>query len=116
MSNSTGGHTDRPTDRRTKHNQHLARTLKERWNLGIPMFRAIKSVFHLGVLAFSTYLLETASVSPTLVMAFATVLIAGPEGVEAILARADRIKNQGRDRGRDREQDEDRGRRLNRKD
>jgi len=53
------------------------------------MFRSIKFVFYITTLAFTTYLIEIAGVTPILAMGFAALLISGPEGIEALLVRSD---------------------------
>lgn len=55
--------------------------------MSVRMFRTAKALLHIAVLGFSTYLIEATSVSPTFVMLFAALLITGPEGLEALLAR-----------------------------
>jgi len=55
------------------------------------MFRTAKYLFYISTLAMSTYLVEYAGVEPALVMAFAALLITGPEGLEAWLIRVGKM-------------------------
>ena len=51
------------------------------------MWKTAKFVFYTTTLFVMAYLIEIASVEPFLAMAFAVLLIAGPEGLEAWLVR-----------------------------
>jgi len=67
------------------------------FGVGIRMFRTAKFLFYMSTLAFSGYLIEVAGVHSLLVMAFAALLITGPEGVEAFLVRQDVIADPDED-------------------
>lgn len=58
-----------------------------RYGVTALMFRTVKFVFHIAVLGFTVYLIETAGMDPMLATGVAVALIAGPEGVEAWLVR-----------------------------
>jgi len=51
------------------------------------MFKTVKFIFYIAVLVFSGFLIETTTVSATLVLLFTALLISGPEGVEMLLIR-----------------------------
>ena len=55
------------------------------------MFRTAKYVFYMIVLAFAAYLIQYAGVEPFLAMAFAALLITGPEGLEQWLIKTGQI-------------------------
>ena len=55
------------------------------------MFRTAKYVFYMIVLAFAAYLIQYAGVEPFLAMAFAALLITGPEGLEQWLIKSGQI-------------------------
>lgn len=59
------------------------------------MFRTAKFLFYIVTLAVTVYLIESASVEPTLAMAFAIMLISGPEAVETWLIHQGKIVNDG---------------------
>jgi len=80
--------------------KHLDRGCRSRlWGLTGTMFRTAKYLFYIATLATSTYLVEYAGVEPALVMAFAALLITGPEGLEAWLIRVGKMDT--RDGGTD---------------
>jgi len=56
------------------------------------MFRTAKYVFYMIVLAFAAYLIQYAMVEPFLAMAFAALLITGPEGLEQWLIKSGQIE------------------------
>jgi len=51
------------------------------------MFRSLKFIFYIAVLAFSAYVIESTGTDATLVLFFAALLISGPEGAEYFLVR-----------------------------
>jgi len=56
------------------------------------MYRTAKYLFYIATLAMTTYLIQYAGVEPTLAMAFAALLITGPEGLEAWLIKIGRLE------------------------
>jgi len=64
------------------------------------MYRTAKYLFYIATLAMTTYLIQYAGVEPTLAMAFAALLITGPEGLEAWLIKIGRLEGQPNDKNR----------------
>jgi len=60
------------------------------------MYRTAKYVFYIATLGMATYLIQYADVEPFIAMAFAALLITGPEGLEAWLIKIGRLEG---DRG-----------------
>ena len=58
------------------------------------MFRTAKFAFYIVALAFSGYLIEFAGVDPFWSMAFAALLITGPEGLETWLLNRGAVPKQ----------------------
>jgi len=56
------------------------------------MFRSFKYLYYIATLLVSTYLIQYASVEPTLAMGFAILLISGPEALETWLIRTGQIQ------------------------
>jgi len=71
--------------------RHDARALdnscRRHWGISAIMFKTVKFIFYIAVLVFSGFLIETTTVSATLVLLFTALLISGPEGVEMLLIR-----------------------------
>ena len=63
----------------------------QRFGVTATMFRTAKYVFYMIVLAFAAYLIQYAGVEPFLAMAFAALLITGPEGLEQWLIKTGQI-------------------------
>jgi len=59
------------------------------------MFRTFKFVFYIAVLGVTVYLIQYAAVAPTLAMAFAILLISGPEALETWLIHRGAINGSG---------------------
>ena len=56
------------------------------------IYRTAKYVFYIATLAMTTYLIQYAGVEPFIAMAFAALLITGPEGLEAWLIKIGRLE------------------------
>jgi len=67
--------------------QSLNRSCRRRWGVNAIVFKTVKFVFYIAVLAFSAFVIESTPANATFVMLFATLLITGPEGVEMLLIR-----------------------------
>lgn len=65
---------------------------RSRWGITALMFRTAKYLFYVATLAMTAYLVEYAQVEPLLAMAFAILLISGPEGLEAWLIRTGQLQ------------------------
>lgn len=81
-------------------NHALALDIGCRQALGVTigMFRTAKFAFYIATLATTVYLIEFAAVEPMIAIAFAVLLISGPEGLEAWLARQGALEQRERDR------------------
>lgn len=75
----------------------LDNSCRQRWGVNALMFKTVKFIFYIAVLAFSTFLIETTAVSATLVLLFTALLISGPEGVEMLLIRQETIDDPNSD-------------------
>jgi len=74
--------------------QRLDRACRTHWGISAAMFRTAKFIFYIAALAFSGYLIEFAGVDPFWGMAFAALLITGPEGLETWLLNRGAIPEQ----------------------
>ena len=81
---------------RTEH-ARLDAGCRTHWGVSADMFRTAKYIFYMVVLAFSAYLIQYAAVDPFLSMAFAALLITGPEGLEQWLIRTGQIQQSNGD-------------------
>jgi len=63
-----------------------------RYGVTAHMFRTVKYLFYMVVLAFSAYLIQYAAVEPFIAMAFAALLITGPEGLEQWLIKTGQLE------------------------
>jgi hypothetical protein len=91
------GRTTRPHDQLRSEIEHnaaaLERGCRRQWGVSGVMFRTAKYVFYIATLAMTTYLVEYQSVEPVIAMAFAALLITGPEGLEAWLIRTGQLQS-----------------------
>jgi hypothetical protein len=93
------GHTPRPRatdDWRSdvqNHAYRLDQACREEWGVTITMFRGLKFLFHIVTLVFTVYLIELTTITPTVAVGVAVLLIAGPEGFEAYLVRQGYIED-----------------------
>jgi len=77
----------RLSDEHRREAKQLDAACKRHWGVSAWMFRVFKFLFYILTLVFTGYLIQIAEVEPTLAMAFAALLITGPEGVEALTRR-----------------------------
>lgn len=59
------------------------------------MFRTVKFLFHIATLLFTVYLIEATTFDTSLAVFVAVLLIAGPEGLEAMLVRQGYLTDRG---------------------
>ena len=76
------------------HKHRLDTACRATWGVSAGMFRTAKFAFYIVALAFSGYLIEFAGVDPFWSMAFAALLITGPEGLETWLLNRGAIPEQ----------------------
>lgn len=69
--------------------KRLNTACQQRFGVSALMFRAIKFLFYICVLAFTVYLIEFVGINSMIAIAVAVTLISGPEGVELYLIRED---------------------------
>lgn len=86
------GRTSLPDELRRDAEQ-LDTACRQIWGISGAMFRTAKFLFYMMTLAFTGYLVQYAGVEPLLGMAFAALLISGPEGVEALLVNAGKLED-----------------------
>lgn len=93
------GHQSGRSIRDELHTEHtrLDAGCRKRWGVSAHMFRTVKFIFYMVVLLFSAYLIQYADVEPFLAMAFAALLITGPEGLEQWLIKTGQIEQSGGD-------------------
>lgn len=68
-----------------------------RFGVTATMFRTAKFVFYISTLLFAVYLIQIAGVDPVIAMAFAALLVSGPEGLETWLMKQGEIERNGSD-------------------
>lgn len=85
------------TDELRRENRQLKRGCQS-VGLSAIMFRTVKFVFYIAVLGVTVYLIQYAGVAPVIAMAFAILLISGPEGLETWLIHRGAIEG-GNDDG-----------------
>lgn len=66
----------------------LERGCRAQWGVSAVSFRTAKYLFYTATLVLTLYLIDTAEVEPMIAMAFAALLISGPEAIEAWLIKA----------------------------
>ena len=62
------------------------------------MFKTVKFLYQIAVLAFSVYLIEYAAMTPTVALGGSIILIAGVDGLEAYLIKQGIITDGGETR------------------
>jgi len=67
--------------------QSLDNSCRRRWGVSAIVFKTVKFVFYIAVLAFSAFVIESTTVDAMFVLLFTALLISGPEGVEMLLIR-----------------------------
>lgn len=90
------GHQPRAHDRlRTEIETNAAaldRGCRSQWGVTAVAFRTAKYLFYITTLGMTTYLVEYQGVEPIIAMAFAALLITGPEGLEAWLIHMGKLQ------------------------
>ena len=88
---------DRLTKELEADHKALDASCRRHFGVSAFMFRSFKYLFYIAVLVMSTYLIQYASVEPTLAMGFAILLISGPEALETWLIRTGQIRGYGQE-------------------